>query len=370
MSRNRIFEEDMEYIFTNLSERDKLSGSRILITGCAGFLGYYFMNFFTRYSDKLGIKEVIGLDNFILKKPKWVDQLVKDNDRVKIHHFDIIRDDLSEIKGDADYVIHMASIASPHFYRKYPIETLDANVFGLKRLLERYKDSGIKGFLFFSSSEVYGDPYPEFIPTDEEYRGNVATIGPRACYDEGKRVCETMCYLYAKKHDMPVVFVRPFNNYGPGMSPSDRRVPADFAKAILDNRDIEIYSDGRPTRTFCYVSDAVLGYLKALLYGKFGYFNIGIDGPEISVGELAETYKKCGKLVFGYSGEISYKSSQEKEYLTDNPNRRCPKIEKAKRMLGYDPRIKVEEGVRRFLEYLKGERALSSHVNNHGGKER
>lgn len=355
MAYNNIFLEDMSYILDNLSIKHKLSDSRILITGCAGFLGYNFMNFFTRYSKELRIKKIIGLDNFILNKPKWITQLVKNYNCVVVHNFDITKDDLSKINNDVDYIIHMASIASPHFYRKYPIETLDANVFGLRRLFEVYKESKIKGLLYFSSSEVYGDPSPEFIPTDEEYKGNVSTMGPRACYDEGKRVCETMCYLYAKKYGLPIVFVRPFNNYGPGMNLNDRRVPADFAKAVLNNKDIEIYSDGRPTRTFCYVSDAILGYLKALLYGKFEYFNIGINRPEISIKDLADIYKKHGRLIFGYNGKIRYKSSSEKDYLTHNPNRRCPNIEKARKLLGYNPKILVKEGIKRFLQYIKEE---------------
>lgn len=138
-------------------------------------------------------------------------------------------------------------------------------------------------FYFFSSSEIYGDPIQSEIPTNEEYRGNVSCIGPRACYDESKRFSETMCYLFANKHNMPIGIARPFNNYGPGMSINDKRVPADFVKSIVENKDIEIFSDGTPKRTFCYISDAICGYLKILLYGKFDYFNIDIDKNEISI---------------------------------------------------------------------------------------
>lgn len=249
----------------------------------------------------------------------------------------------------------MASIASPVFYRKYPIETIEANIWGLKRLLEEYKNESLKGFLFFSSSEIYGDPSPENIPTPETYRGNVATIGPRACYDESKRFGETICYEYSKVCKIPISLVRPFNNYGPGMKLDDKRVPADFAKAIANNDDIVILSDGRPTRTYCYVADAVSGYLKALLHGEFDVFNIGIDKPEIEVLRLAEIYQEAGKEIFGYQGKIRYMASNEKAYLTDNPNRRCPIIDKAVSKLQYDPRIYVDEGVRRFLQYIKEE---------------
>ena len=251
--------------------------SQILVSGCAGFLGYYFMQFFQFYAKELGIQSVIGLDNFFLGKPKWLEKIQLENDGiVQLHPFDIVHDDIRQIDNaqQADIIIHMASIASPTFYRKYPLQTIDANIWGLRNLLDFYKDKQLKGFLFFSSSEIYGDPPAEFIPTAEDYRGNVATMGPRACYDEAKRFGETICYLFAQEHGLPITIARPFNNYGPGMLLNDQRVPPDFAKAILEKRDIQIFSDGTPTRTFCYIADAVLGYLKVLTYGKFDYFNI------------------------------------------------------------------------------------------------
>ena len=146
----------------------------------------------------------------------------------------------------------MASIASPSFYRKYPIETLDANIWGLRRLLDFYCEKNIRGLAFYSSSEIYGDPTPENIPTPETYRGNVDCQGPRACYDEAKRFGETMCYLFHQKYNMPITIIRPFNNYGPGVRLNDARVLADFANAVRQNKDIVMFSDGSPTRTFCY----------------------------------------------------------------------------------------------------------------------
>jgi UDP-glucuronate decarboxylase len=350
---NKILKEDLQYIFQGLSsqEKAKLSDATILITGCAGFLGYYFMRFFTEYAEPLKIKKIIGLDNFMLGRPEWIDTLEK-NPIVSIRAFDIIKDDISGYEK-ADFVIHMASIASPVFYRKYPIQTLDANIWGLRRLLDFYLDKEIKGMLFFSSSEIYGDPDPENIPTDENYRGNVAVAGPRACYDEAKRFGETLCYLYAQEYQFPVRVARPFNNYGPGMNLNDKRVPADFAKAVFRHEDIVIFSDGKPTRTFCYISDAITGYLKILLYHTYDYFNIGIEKPEISVRELAEIYREAGKEIFNYQGHVLLHPPAESAYLVDNPNRRCPKIDKARSKLNYAPSIEVEEGVRRFLEFIK-----------------
>jgi len=152
---------------------------------------------------------------------------------------------------------------------------------------------------------------------------------------------------------VPVTIVRPFNNYGPGMRLDDRRVPADFAKAVLENRDIEILSDGTPTRTFCYVADAAAGYLRALTFGRFECFNIGIERPEISMLDLANLYATIGRQVAGYSAKVRFAAPEEKDYLTHNPARRCPKLDKARKMLGYEPTIEVAEGVGRFLRFLQ-----------------
>ena len=356
-NKDTIYHTDLQYIFNKLSdfEIEKLKGSTILVTGCAGFLGYYLMSFLSEYSERISIRKIIGIDNFKLGEPNWIKDLSEMNDKVEIYTFDITQFssfEKEEIK-DVDYIIHMASIASPTFYRKYPLETVDANIWGLRSLLEFYKNKQMKGFLYFSSSEVYGDPFSEYIPTSEDYRGNVSCIGPRACYDEAKRFGETLCYLYAEKHNMPITIVRPFNNYGPGMSLNDKRLPADFAQAIVENKKLIIHSDGNPTRTFCYVTDAIIGYLKALLYEPFDYFNIGIDKPEISIKEMAEIYKEAGSKIYQFEPSVEFRKSEEKSYLTHNPLRRCPDLSKAKKLLNYSPSISVSEGVPRFLTFLK-----------------
>lgn len=353
---NKILDTDLQYTYERLSEEEisKLKKSTIIITGCAGFLGYYFTHFLFKFRDELELNKVICLDNFMLGYPKWIDKFKVDK-RFVIEKFDIIKDKISDIDGaeDADYIIHMASIASPMFYRKYPIETLDANIWGLRSLLDYYAEKDIKGFLFYSSSELYGDPVPEAIPTSEEYFGNVCATGPRSCYDESKRFGETMCMLFAQRYNMPIGVARPFNNYGPGMKLNDKRVPADFAKDIVDGRDIVILSNGSPTRTFCYIADAIAGYFKILLHGEYDYFNIGIEDPEISISELAEIYKEAGQEIFGYKGNVIYNTSEDKEYLTNNPERRCPNIQKARKILDYKPTILVKKGVYRFLQFIK-----------------
>ena len=358
---NKIIEEDLKYIFNNLNNKQKkfFENSNILITGCGGFLGFYFLNFFLKFRDDFNIRSIIAFDNFIVGKPYWFDSIVNSNENfLSIINFDIANDNIESIAGaeSADIIIHMASIASPTFYREYPIETLDANVWGVRKLLDFYIDKPIKGLLFFSSSEVYGDPVPEYIPTDEEYRGNVAIIGPRACYDEAKRFGETLCYLYSLKYNAPVRIARPFNNYGPGMKLGDRRAPADFANSILEEKDIYIYSDGTPTRTFCYIADAITGYLKVISHDNFDYFNIGIDKPEISIRELSEIYLKNAEIIFGKKLNAIFTKPPDDNYMIHNPNRRCPNIDKARSMIDYSPIIHVEEGVYKFLEFLKYEK--------------
>lgn len=353
---NTIVRQDLKRIHDALSPREKESfaDSTILITGCAGFLGFYLVQFYTAFRKELGIRHIIGLDNFQVGFPAWLKRL-GDAGEIELFKFNIITDDVRDVPGvsEATHILHMASIASPLFYRQYPIETLDANVQGLRRLLDYYREKDIKGLAFFSSSEVYGDPAPDQIPTSEEYRGNVACQGPRACYDEAKRFGETLCYLYHQQYGMPLRIIRPFNNYGPGMRLNDARVPADFARAVYENRDIVMFSDGTPTRTFCYISDAVTGYLKVLTHTAYDTFNIGIDKPEISIRQLADIYCEAGRELFGYTGQALFRVSEDKEYLTHSPNRRCPVIDKARRLLGYAPQIDVRQGVRFFLDFIR-----------------
>ena len=200
-----------------------------------------------------------------------------------------VRGPLPDQMGDFAYIIHAAGIASPTIYRAHPIETMDANINGLRTLLDYARqrlEAGLEmeGFLFYSSSEIYGDPAADAIPTPETYRGYVSCTGPRACYDESKRYGETLCVNFARQHGIPVTAVRPFNNYGPGMKITDGRVIADFFRDALAGRDLVMLSDGSPTRTFCYVSDAITGYYLALLRGRRGEaYNVGVDGPEISM---------------------------------------------------------------------------------------
>jgi UDP-glucuronate decarboxylase len=355
--KNNIIEEDLNQIHETIKSKGDWEEATIIITGCAGFLGFYFVNYLVKYGAQLGIKKIIGLDNFKFGKPKWLNTLESNfTSLLTVKSFDISKDDISQIKDISytRYVIHGASIASPSFYRQYPIETINANIWGLSKLLNYFKEKNtLKGFLFFSSSEIYGDPDSNNIPTHEEFRGNVSCQGPRACYDESKRFGETLSWVYSKQFSMPIIIARPFNNYGPGMRLNDKRLPADFANQIINKNDLVIYSDGTPTRTFCYISDAIIGYFLCLTHGTYDYFNIGMDKPEITVKNFAELFKTSGINIFDYNGTVKYKISSDADYMTDNPNRRCPSIDKARKILGFNPVIDVKDGVDRYLRFLK-----------------
>lgn len=349
------FNLDLDYIKKETNDCD-FSNSNILITGCAGFLGYYLFNYFAKFKDQLGINSIIGLDSFLLGCPDWLKKIKEIEDsKIELIKFNIGKDRIKELSKakDVTHIIHMASIASPTFYRQFPIETVDANIWGLRDLLDFYcKSEKLRGFIFFSSSEIYGDPDPCNIPTKEEYKGLVSCTGPRACYDEAKRFGETLCCIFRKKYDLPITIVRPFNNYGPGMKINDKRLPADIAKFVIENKPIILYSNGKPTRTFCYVSDAICGYLKALNSGNKTEYNIGIDLEETSVYEFAKYNQRIGKELFNYSGNIEFATNVDTKYLVDNPQRRCPNIQKARKEINYNPKISLEDGISRYLTYL------------------
>lgn len=337
-----------------------LAGQRLLLTGGAGFLGYYLVHTVATWNRSAPPAEQIDLlvcDNLVRGKPAWLAD-VERAPSVRVEIADASRP-LPASLGDFDWVIHAAGIASPMVYRRLPLETMDANINGLRWLLDRARqqaDRGrpVRGFLFYSSSEIYGDPVPEAIPTPEDYRGNVSCTGPRACYDESKRYGETLCVVFARQYGVRAMMARPFNNYGPGLRIDDGRVIPDFCRAILEGRDIVMHSDGSPTRTFCYSADAVAGYYRVLVKGRPGEaYNIGVESPEVSMRDLAGRLARTARELFGYEGRVVTEASPEADYLVDNPQRRCPVITKARTELGYHPRVDLDEGLRRSLLWYR-----------------
>ena len=363
MTPDAVVTQDLEFICEQLADDlPLLDGKRLLITGGAGFLGFYLVQAVLHYNATRAKQPVTVdvFDNFSRGTPDWLAALERDANLTLTRHD--VTAPLPGNFGPYQYIVHAASIASPIYYRQHPIETMDANVNGLRSLLDwslsqQGSDTQVEGFLYFSTSEIYGDPSPEHIPTDETYRGNVSCTGPRACYDESKRYGETLCVNFAAVHDVPVRIARPFNNYGPGLKITDGRALPDFARNVLAGNDIVLYSDGSPTRTMCYVADAVCGYLKILIRGRNGEpYNIGTDDDEISMRALAELVVATAGELFDYKGAVVFENSADAEYLTDNPNRRCPVIDKARTELGYDPGVELNDGVRRALIWYSGNR--------------
>jgi UDP-glucuronate decarboxylase len=340
--------KDIKYINQNFKPKKYFEKKNILITGAAGFIGFLLSEYFIKNQKKLKYKKLFLTD---INK-KYLKKKVSDKFVFK-KKFDVVNDKIEKITSERlDIIIHAASIASPSIYRKNPLKTADANVIGLRKILEYSKVKKIKKILYFSSSEIYGSPEKKNIPTSEEYNGNVSAVGPRACYDEAKRYCETLCYIFNKEYKTPISIVRPFNNFGPGMQIKDMRLPSDLAKNIIHKKNLILYSNGNATRSFCYISDAIIGYLKALIYPKFEIFNIGNQKNEITVKNFALLFARQSKKILNYYPKIIFKKSHDKDYLTNNPDRRCPNINKAKKNLNFFPTIKIEEGIRNYINFL------------------
>lgn len=359
-----VVQSDLDLILEGAAdELSAIGGKKLLITGGAGFLGHYLVQSalaWNRAAEAAARIDVTVLDSYARGVPKWLAQLSRTDGLSVVAHD--VREPLPDELPQFEYVIHAAGIASPTYYRRHPIETMDANVTGLRLLLDRAvaaesRGRATKGFLFFSSSEIYGDPTPEHIPTPETYRGNVSCTGPRACYDEAKRFGETLSVNFARQHGLPVTIARPFNNYGPGLKITDRRIIPDLVRDVLEGRDVTLLSDGSATRTFCYVADAVIGYYKILARGRPGEpYNIGTEEPEVSMAELADQVVALARDVVGYAGKVVRRSSPEADYLIDNPARRRPLIAKARDELGYQPVTTLDEGLTRSLVWYSENR--------------
>jgi UDP-glucuronate decarboxylase len=338
-----IIQEDVQSIARDLGERlGAVEGSSWLISGGAGFLGAYFLDLLVYCNREIFQRpcRLTCVENFSSGKPARIAHL-KGNQHLRVVQADIARP--LKLPGSFDYLVHAASIASPTFYRKYPLATIEANVLGLKNMLDLGRSRDLRSFLYFSSSEVYGDPPADRIPTPEDYNGNVSCTGPRACYDESKRLGETLAVNYQRQYGVPVKIVRPFNVYGPGLNLNDLRVIPDFFRDALFQHKIGVLSDGRSTRSFCYVRDAVTGFFQALLSPHDGeVFNIGNDEGEISMKDLAE---QVSRLVGGVP--VEFRESEEVDYLTDHPRRRRPDLTKARTLLGYRPRVTLAAGLAR-----------------------
>ena len=346
MTLNEFFiRSDIEEILQRIQTIGQdISNKTIVITGARGFLGRYLIEIFKQMNDKQlnSPVKVFAVDNLITAG-KLAQQSIDDSNIKFIEH-DVTKP--FSLNEEIHYIIHAAGIASPQNYQKYPLETLEVAINGTKNMLQLAKQKNAR-FTFFSSSEIYGDPDPQNIPTKEEYRGNVSSLGPRACYDESKRVGETLCYIFSEHFGVRTNIIRPFNFYGPGMQEKDYRVLPNFASRIKSKKPLKIYGRGDQTRTFCYITDALTGLLQVILRGKPNeIYNIGNPNPEISVVQLADMITKVLDYKIPYE-IIGYPD----EYPANEPNRRCPDIQKARVHLGYEPRVSLEDGLKRFLSW-------------------
>lgn len=340
-------QSDVEEIVTGLgpAARD-FAGKTVMLSGGRGFLGCYFTALFAYLNEHVLEQPVnlVVLDNLITAGKYGAE--APDDPNLQFIKHDVIQ----PFAWDAPlhYIVHAAGIASPYYYRAFPLQTLDVSITGTRNLLELAQKLGAR-LIFFSSSEVYGDPDPRHIPTPESYRGNVSCQGPRACYDESKRVGETLCYVYQHMHGTSTNIIRPFNVFGPGMPETDYRVMPNFASRLKAGLPLNVYAGGCQTRTFCYVTDAIFGFLRVMLVGVPGeVYNIGNPEPEISVLELVQRMEKVLNRKIDLN-LIEYPDS----YPADEPQRRCPDIRKARVQLEYQPMVDLDEGLHRFFTWAE-----------------
>jgi UDP-glucuronate decarboxylase len=343
-------QDDVAAVVESLGrDAERFAGKTVLISGGAGFLGRHFIAVFRRLNADVLSKpcKIISADNYITGE-----QLALHEEGRKDPNIVDVWADVSHplpVREDLHFIIHAAGVASPVFYMKYPLETIESAVQGTKNLLElARKNKELEAFLFFSSSEIYGDPDPRSVPTPESYHGYVSSVGPRACYDESKRLGETITTVYQQRYNVPATIVRPFNVFGPGMKHNDRRVVPMFTYEALNGRQLPVHGDGHQTRTFCYITDAIAGFLKTLLKGRPGEaYNIGNSDNEISMRKLAEMF---GELVPGSAHRlVEYPDT----YPAGEPQRRCPDLAKAASHLGYASKVDLRTGLSLFIDWAR-----------------
>mgnify|MGYP001304472924 CR=1 FL=1 len=321
----------------------KFRNKKILLIGANGFLGKYFVKTFESLIETKKINLLLDCYDNHISSRKSEFSLLSKNKNIKFFNADINN---IKINKNYDFIIYLAGIASPFIYKKYPLETLSVCYLGVKNLLEKCKKDKSE-FIFFSSSEIYGNPDKKNLPTKEIYYGNVNSFGPRSCYDEGKRVGETLCYIYKNYFNCKIKIIRPFNVFGPLMNKKDYRVIPNIINKIINKQKILIHGNGKQTRTFCYITDAMSGFYKIILNGKSGnIYNIGNPYNEISMIKLVKIFDKLLNKKNNFK-LINY----PKHYPADEPKRRCPDITQAKKHTNYNPKISVTEGILRTLDY-------------------
>lgn len=306
---------------------------RIVIAGAAGFIGSHLC-------DRLLAEghAVVAVDNFLTGNPANLEH-VADHARFAFQQWDITQP--FTIEGAVDIVANLASPASPKDYLEHPIETLDVGSAGTRNMLELAREKGAR-FLLTSTSECYGDP--QVHPQVETYWGNVNPVGPRSCYDESKRFAEALTMAYHRKHGVRTNIARIFNTYGPRMKLDDGRVVPAFLDQALRGEPLTVFGDGSQTRSFCYVSDLVDGLYRLMQSDERYPTNIG-NPAELTILQFAEEIRR----MTGATSPIAFRPLPE-----DDPKQRKPNIEKARKLLGWEPKVRLEDGIRLTVEYFRG----------------
>ena len=312
----------------------KYTRKRVLVTGGAGFLGSHLCERLLNQGC-----DVLCVDNFYTGAKDNIAHLIGNP------YFELIRHDITfPLYVEVDEIYNLACPASPIHYQRDPVQTTKTSVHGAINMLGLAKRVKAK-ILQASTSEVYGDP--QVHPQTEDYVGHVNPIGPRACYDEGKRCAETLFFDYHRSHGLPIRIARIFNTYGPRMHPDDGRVVSNFIVQALEGRPITIYGDGSQTRSFCYVDDLVDGLIRLMDAPDAASGPVNLGNPrEMTVKTLAETIVA---MVGGSAGEVIYQ-----DLPIDDPLQRQPDISRARQLLGWEPSTPLDQGLRRTIAYFRG----------------
>ena len=331
----------MNLYFDRLIERNLLKdvpyNKKILITGCSGFIGDYILQALT--SPAFNKKNIIHGIDIVKPKKKFKNFKFFKRNLLKIKHSSIP-------KVKYDYIIHLAGIPSPTYYKKFPLGTIFLNS-NLSEILLKKANKDKSKFIYFSSSEIYGNPSSDKIPTNESYNGYVSSISDRSCYDESKRMGETLTYVYRNNYKVDCKIIRPFNFYGNGMRYNDKRIIPQFFYQALNTKKITVFDNGKQTRTYCHIYDATIMILKIIFSGKQFVYNVGNSNEEISAEKIAKRIVKK----FSDNRVKIIRVPYPKNYPSDEPRRRCPDMNKFIKEFKYKPKIKLDYGLKIFKEF-------------------
>lgn len=353
---DQIIQEDIRRIIDSLGPvADALAGKTILVTGANGFLPSYFVDTILLLNKERlrhnPAHAIVLVRRQVEEKDRMFHAVGDPSVTFVLHNIVTVMD----MPRRPDYIIHAASKASPKEYLAHPLDTVDANVWGTRALLEYAVKNPVQGFLFVSSGEIYGDPDPRQIPINENYHGNVDPIGPRSMYQEAKRFGETLVYLFWKEHGVPTKIARPFHTYGPRMLITDGRVIPEFMRRCFAGEAIQV-TDSSAVRTFAYISDSIEAMWRVLLLGKSGEaYNVGSDEP-ITIQALAEIFADL------FSGKVRIEQVQQDllSKLVATPHQTIPDISKIKTELEFSPKIGFADGVKRLKNWYEQYGNISS----------